>query len=596
MAEPFVDSRRLTGCNLYFDATGAALESAPGLAFDDAVLARWADNIAAARDALGWAAGEVHVRRHRSGASLAFAAPFDQLYAATEVAEWAWYDALGLQATDPVVDDDGGSRPHAASFPRDEALRRLQALAAGEARLALVALQAQATARGLPFLADDDVVSIGAGEGARSWPVQDLPAADDVPWSQLHAIPAALVTGSNGKTTTVRLLAAILRAHGLHTAHSCTEGVYFDNTLIEGGDFSGPGGARTALRHPGAQAAVLETARGGILRRGLALCDADVAVVTNISADHFGEYGVHDLDDLAAAKLVVARAIGPDGLLVLNADDPILRRQSAALARPIGWFAADYDLPLLAAHRVRGGRTCGVRADTLWLSSADGEAPLGAVAAMPLTLEGRAGYNIGNIAAAALAASALAVPAQTIAGVLAGFGASPDDNPGRLQAWRFGQARVVVDYAHNPDGLRGLLHAIGADARHGRMSVMLGHAGNREDDDLRAVATTVAGYRPERVILKDIAGYERGRQPGEIAAIMRQALREAGLADERIQTQLDEVAGARLLLQDMRDGDLVVLPIHETTARDAVVAALDAMRARQWRPGDPLPERDGTSA
>ena len=188
------------------------------------------------------------------------------------------------------------------------------------------------------------------------------------------------------------------------------------------------------------------------------------------------------------------------------------------------------------------------------------------------------------------------VPAQTIAGVLAGFGASPDDNPGRLQAWQFGQARVVVDYAHNPDGLRGLLHAIGADARQGRMGVMLGHAGNREDDDLRAVATTVAGYRPERVILKDIAGYERGRQPGEIAAIMRQALREAGLADERIQTHLDEVAAARLLLQDMRDGDLVVLPIHETAARDAVVAALDAMRARQWRPGEPLPERNGTSA
>ena len=128
-----------------------------------------------------------------------------------------------------------------------------------------------------------------------------------------------------------------------------------------------------------AQAAVLETARGGILRRGLALCDADVAVVTNISADHFGEYGVHDLDDLSAAKLVVARAIGPDGLLVLNADDPILLRQSAMLACAIGWFAADYDLPLLAAHRARGGATCGVRAGELWLSGAHDEATLGAV-------------------------------------------------------------------------------------------------------------------------------------------------------------------------------------------------------------------------
>src|SRR5688500_19459625 len=130
MPEPFVDSRRLTGCNLYFHATGAALESAPGLAFDDAALVRWADNIAAAREALAWPAGEVHVRRHRSGASLAFAAPFDQLYAATEVAGWALSDALGLQATDHVVDEDGASRPRTTRAPGLEALRHVQAHAA----------------------------------------------------------------------------------------------------------------------------------------------------------------------------------------------------------------------------------------------------------------------------------------------------------------------------------------------------------------------------------------------------------------------------------------------------------------------------------
>src|SRR5690606_29892010 len=123
--------------------------------------------------------------------------------------------------------------------------------------------------------------------------------SDDVPWSQLHTVPIALVTGSNGKTTTVRLIAAMARAHGWHTAHSCTDGLFLDGELLEGGDYSGPAGARTLLRHPATGAAILETARGGLLRRGLAVRHADVAVVTNVSPDHFGEYGIHDLAALA---------------------------------------------------------------------------------------------------------------------------------------------------------------------------------------------------------------------------------------------------------------------------------------------------------
>src|SRR5690606_1532058 len=195
-----------------------------------------------------------------------------------------------------------------------------------EARPDLLALQAEADAHGVPLLADDDVVSIGAGAHGQAWAAHALPSVANVPWTALRALPTALVTGSNGRTTTVRLLAAITRAHGWPTAHSCTDGVFFDGVALEAGDFSGPQGARTALRQPQAEAAILETARGGMLRRGLALCRADVAVVTNISVDHFGEYGIHDLDDLAMVKLTVARAVADGGLLVLNADDAILLR------------------------------------------------------------------------------------------------------------------------------------------------------------------------------------------------------------------------------------------------------------------------------
>lgn len=579
--DPFDDSRRLTGSNLYFHGSGAALEVASGTVVTDAALVRWSDCITMARAALGWLEDPVVARRHRSGASLAFAAPMDQLYAATEVNEWAW--CLAVDAT--PAQRAAWETPSAS-----HTLDSLRALAETEAKPALLALHDAAVSRGLPFMPDDDALSIGGGDGSQTWPIDALPAVDAVDWSTLHAIPTALVTGSNGKTTTVRLIAAMTRAHGWRTAHSCTDGVFFDGVALESGDYSGPTGARTAMRQPLAQAAVLETARGGLLRRGLPLQRADVAVVTNVSPDHFGEYGIHDLDDLATVKLTVGRAIDCDGLLVLNVDDPILVRQSAVLDCPRGWFARDSDTPLLAAHRANGGATCGVRDGRLRLWWRGAEHDLGTVDAMPLTLTGRAGYNVANAAAAALAASALGVAPATIAAVLAHFGSDGADNPGRLQHWRFGALDVYVDYAHNTDGLHALLDAVGADARGTRrLALLLGHAGNREDDDLRAVATTAAGYAPDLVVLKDIGGYERGRASGEVATIMRGALEAAGIGDGSIEIMLDEVEAARRPLAWARDDDLVVLPVHELDARAAVVALLDTLRDLDWRPGTPIP-------
>ncbi|MEP6633585.1 MAG: Mur ligase family protein [Luteimonas sp.] len=598
LPEPFVDSRRLTGCNVYFSGTGAALETAPGVVPNEAILTRWRDTVATARRVLHWPQGDIVARSHASGASLAFVAPFDRLYAATEVNEWAWWSvvenaAVNASATDAQPMPERPHAPgHAAVWDAAAALRTLQALAAAEAKPGLVALQRAAAAHALPFLADDDAVSIGAGAGSETWSIDRLPDASAVDWSALHAIPTALVTGSNGKTTTVRLLAAMARAQGWHTAHSCTDGVFLDGEPLEAGDFSGPTGARTALRQSGAQAAILETARGGMLRRGLAICAADAAVVTNVATDHFGEYGIHDLDDLARVKLTVARAIEDDGLLVLNADDPLLLRLSRELTCPTGWFAFDFDAPALLAHRCSGGATCGVRDGQLLLAHGDAVHALGAIDAMPLTLQGRAAYNVANIAAAALAASAMGISPSAIADTLARFGRQRTDNPGRLQRWTFGALEVVVDYAHNPDGLNGLLHAVGAEQRAHRLGILLGHAGNREDADLRAVATMAARFRPELAVLKDSGGYERGRAPGEIAGIMREALRQSGVADEIIAVEPDEVAASRLALAWARDGDLLVLPLHAVTARDAVVALLEQLQASRWRAGQPLPAID----
>ena len=587
---PFDELRRLTGSNLYFDGTGTALETLGDARLDEAALAGWRARVATVRAALHWPRDAVVVRRHASGASLAFAAPPDQLYTAAEAHQWAWLASLHALPSPPCVD-----APHApgdpAAWDADSALHTLAAMAAEEANPALVELIDAARARAVPAHADDDVLSIGEGIGSRAWPVRSLPAVDDVPWSGLHGIPLAVVTGSNGKTTTVRLLAAMARAHGWNSAYSSTDGLFVGSERVDSGDYSGPVGARTVLRQPTVDAAILETARGGLLRRGIAVRDARVAVVTNISPDHFGEYGIHGLDDLAQVKLTVARALAADGLLVLNADDPLLLRRGPAPGVRTGWFALDDDHPRLRAHRADGGMTCGVREGRLRVSIAGVPHELGEVAAMPITLAGSAGYNIANAAAASLAAAGMGIATDRIADVLARFGAQPGDNPGRLQRWRYGDVQVFLDYAHNPDGLRGLLQVAGTTRAAGRLGLILGQAGNRKDDDIRALAAVAAGFRPDRVWLKDIGGeYMRGRAAGEIAGILRDELLRQGLPESALAVCLEEPRAARDALSWAQPGDVLVLPIHDPPARDEVVALLDRLQATHWRAGMPLTE------
>ena len=529
---------------------------------------------------MNWPNGPICVRPHPGGATLAFAAPVDQLFTATELNEWAWLtvrDARVFFAPGyPAVDDE------------EAAMRFLRTFAMAEARPALVALLDAAKARGLPYLLDDDRLTLGLGQGGKTWLLSALPALDAVPWSALHGIPSALITGSNGKTTTVRLLAALLRAQGLRCAHSCTDGVFFEGRALVSGDYSGPAGARTVLRHAEVEAAVLETARGGILRRGLALGRADVAVVTNISADHFGEYGVFDLKDLADTKLTVARALGSDGVLVVNADDELLCAKAAALGTRIAWFALDDAHPQLVAQRERGGMTCAVSAGRLLLSIDHARHDLGEVAAMPLTADGHASYNIANIAAATLAAVCLGVSTETLREVFAHFGDDPADNPGRLQRWNFGGVQILMDYAHNPDGLRGLLAIATTLAERGRLGLLLGQAGNRGDAEIRDLATVAAQFAPRFVVLKDIDGYLRGRAPGEVAGILRAELLRCGLADIDLPLCLGEVDAAREALRRIHPGDVLVLPVHSLGARAEGAALLDSLRDSGWQAGEQL--------
>lgn len=584
---PFQDSRRLLGTNLYFDGIGAVLETAPGITLDVPALARWRAAVERARAALSWPQGAIRARPHANGTALALEAPLDQLLTATEVNEWALYVALGLRPDARPLDPDSGDfRPHVAHFDEAEALHRLHTFAQTQANPALLALLSAASARGTPCHIDDEQISIGEGGTAQQWPANALPDPVTVDWSRLAGIPKALVTGSNGKTTTVRLLAAMLDACHTANGYSCTDGLMIAGHRSGSGDYSGPVGARTVLRDARVQAAVLETARGGLLRRGLALQGARAAVLTNVSADHLGEYGIDSLDDIAEVKLLVARALADDGVLVVNADDPIVSRHALTLGRArSAWFALD-----LTTSLARADHACGVADGELRLVCDGHTHSLGSVASMPLTLGGAARYNIANIAAAALAAHAMGIAPAVIAGVLARFGADHRDNPGRLQHWQLAGVNVLMDYAHNPDGLAGLLQVASSLRHAGRLALLVGHAGNRRDADFEALALVAAQAAPTRVWLKDMgAEYLRGRAPGEVPAILQRALLERGMPLDALPICLDEIAAVTQMLEWATAGDVLVLPVHSQAHRQTVATLLDRLQRDGWHPGQPLP-------
>ncbi|HEX5499850.1 MAG TPA: cyanophycin synthetase [Thermomicrobiales bacterium] len=211
---------------------------------------------------------------------------------------------------------------------------------------------------------------------------------------------------------------------------------------------------------------------------------------------------------------------------------------------------------------------------------------------MPMTLNGSAHHNIANIAAASIAAHALGVTAPVIASVLARFGSDPEDNPGRLQHFEFGGIHAFLDFAHNPDGIRGLL-AIATPLRaSGRLAVTIGQAGDRSDKDLHDLADAAADARPGLVVVKELKGYERGRAEGEVAGILASRLRQRGLRESQVIVELDEVAAAGRVLSWALRGDVLVLPTHARAARAAVDRLLATLHRTGWQPGQPLPTPD----
>jgi cyanophycin synthetase len=402
------------------------------------------------------------------------------------------------------------------------------------------------TRRSLPRIAADAAVRILAQ------PPGEAPSVPE------PSIPVIAVTGTNGKTTTVRLLAHLVRAAGRSVAYSSTDGVYHDDELVEAGDYSGFAGAGIALSQPGVEVAVLETARGGVLLRGIGTMHNDVAVVTNVSSDHLGLAGIRTLDELAEVKAAITRITRPEGWVVLNADDPrVLSMRRGARGRPF-LFSTDPSHPAIREALSEGGRAITVLDGWLVIfGKGSAVRRLVALKELPIALAGIATHHVQNAMAATAAALGIDLPEEAIVQGLRSFVQEPTTNPGRANVFTIDQRVVVIDYAHNEAGMVGLTEIL-AGLRPPGAEIWLAFcvAGDRQDDILHAL-----GYRAARgadhVVVAELPGYLRGRDPADVVARLRAGAQDAGAMD--VPALPNEVEALRSMLDRSKPHDVIGL-------------------------------------
>lgn len=485
---------------------------------------------------------------------------------------------VGAQVAEAVVTDLQAAARGDEEYSHDDLLFEImRQRQREEPPLALLQLYAEARARDLPFLPREDG-TIMAGSGARGYIFDpaglSLGLTVEVPWEDLGRIPVVAVSGTNGKTTTVRLCAHMLAAAGKCAGRADTDDITIGDEQVASGDWAGFGGARRVLTDPRAEVAVLETSRGGILRRGLGFDLCDVSVITNVSADHLGELGVETLEEMARVKGVIALVTRPDGRVVLNARDERLAELEQYIGAPIMWFSRQADHPRLRAHLAAGG-------DAVWSDGThihvayQGTQQSFLLADIPIVVGGAAEHNVDNVLAATAACVALGLEVNAIAAALRDFASSAADNPGRLNIYHRGAITAVLDYAHNEAALTALidfgrrLQAAG----NGRLLMLLGGPGDRPDAQITAQGR-IAGAAADVLLLHEEERYLRGREPGATTALYRQGALSAGLNPERILQFPDEVTALRHALQIAAPDDVILAAAH--ARREDMLTLLEA--------------------
>jgi cyanophycin synthetase len=407
-------------------------------------------------------------------------------------------------------------------------------------------------------------------------------------------IPIVSISGTNGKTTVTRLISHILILAGRHVGTTTSDGVLVDERMVDPGDWTGPGGAQQILARSDIEIAVLETARGGIVLRGVGYESNEASILTNVSADHLDLQGIHTLPELAEVKATICRITPPDGWAVLNGDDPLVAAVARRTRARVAFFSLDESRSgPVRRHLSRGGRAYLVRRGVLVEVNGSRSTAIAPVAEVPITIGGIARHNVANALAAAGGARALGATIEQVAEGLRDFRPTSDRSPGRLNLYRLGQRIVIVDFAHNEAGIAAVLDvaegiAGGAAGRTAPITIIIGTAGDRPDDTLRGIGR-IAAQRAQRIAIKETLGYLRGRTRDSIVGELLAGVVAGGGSAEEVTVYESETAALRAELNGAGShaegrgarpdaARVVVLMCHEE--REAVFALLDQLGAR----------------
>jgi cyanophycin synthetase len=447
-------------------------------------------------------------------------------------------------------------------------------MAAGAIGLDIAGLDVLTPSISVPFRENGAVIiEVNAGPGIRmhTHPAEGTPRNVAAPILDMlyppgsdFTIPVIAVTGTNGKTTTTRLIAHLFRHTGLTVGFTTTDGVYLQNRLVMEGDMTGPFAANIVLSNRTVDVAVLETARGGILRAGLGFDECDVAVVLNVSEDHIGLAGIHSLQQLADVKSVLPAAVKREGHAVLNADDPLVLAMRDRTIGDLVLFSTQPpgSNPAFEEHLANNGIGAGIEDGTFVVRRGKLRIPIALVHEVPLTLDGAAHFQFENVLAAIATAYVRGIRYDDIRAGLLAFFPSPSLTPGRLNLLRVGRGRVLVDYAHNAAAVRGLVDLVRRFPANRRIGV-LAVPGDRRDEDIRAVGRLSAGL--DHVVIKEDAD-RRGRPPGETARLIAEGLLGAGQPAETIEHVPDEAAAVARAVAILADGDIAFVLAEDVQA------------------------------
>ena len=555
-----VDARRLTGPNLQTKQPGAVAEVAFHEGDDpQRCYERWQHHLKAICSHLPFEGAPTVARFYDRGAAWVLPGPVDRLYAAILACEYA--------VAMTVAETKGTDGPDL-----QETLAAIQTEFDAEACGRLLEIQAEARRQQVPFLWDDDFVSVGYGQKSVTWVERDLPDLNEIKWHELSDMPVALVTGTNGKTTTSRLLARMVKCAGFVPGNSSTDGVFINEEMVEEGDWTGPGAARTILRRQDVEVAVLEAARGGILRRGLGVESCQTALVTNVANDHLGDYGILTVPQMAAAKGVVYDVVSPNGCCVFNADDENCRALSNVKKGNKLFFSVHGLTPYLQAQHDLGSALLYVDEGSIYWKVGEQTSTIADVTDCPLSMQGAALYNVSNMLGAIGLALSLELPHSAILEGLQSFGTSWKDNPGRGQSTSLDGVQILLDFGHNPHGVSAVLQMaqnfLKQQNRGGRYSVSMGQAGDRTDEDLRELCESVVPLQPAQVYLRNMSAYLRGRPLGEVPNILEANLKKMGYPADQINKCHTELESLQAALDWAKPGDLIVHLVH--TERDEI--------------------------